>query len=77
MEDPVGPDNDKYLRGLASDIVVVCAWGDIQRWAMSRLEAVKPILAGRQLHCLGVTRRGHPRHPSRLPYSNPLMEFTL
>lgn len=59
--DPVGPDNDDYLRrALTTPGVKVAAWGVHSR--PDRVGLVKSI-AGGALHCLGVTRDGHPRHP--------------
>lgn len=67
--DPVGPDNNHWLNyylqachecaGLA-----LAAWGVHGDWNGRDLEvnAIAGIL-GVQLHCLGLTRRGMPRHP--------------
>jgi hypothetical protein len=73
--DPVGPDNDCYLAAHAArhDVVVV-AWGTTrvfpgregQRRHQTRIEAVLAILEGKELCCVGRTRHGHPRHPSRV-----------
>lgn len=65
MDDPVGPDNDRTIRALASVTPeIVVAWGVHGSW-MNRAEAVLEIL--RQTECvplcLGVTKDGHPRHP--------------
>lgn len=76
--DPVGPDNVAHLeRWLAEppDVVshVIVAWGD-------SIPGNKPhpqvlLLADRAnqpTYCLGTTRKGRPRHPSRLALDTPL-----
>lgn len=62
--DPVGPENDDWLRRLAGECGdVICAWGANAR--PERVAAVAQILedAGARLWCLGVTKAGAPRHP--------------
>jgi len=78
--DPVGPRNDYWIERVITDRRcwrVVAAWGcDPHTWSRDVLaqrphavanliEAVKP------LYCLGLTRKGSPRHPSRLAYATP------
>lgn len=63
-DDPVGPENDDWLLNyLADGALVVAAWGGNAKpkrvnalWRMS-------LVAGRELHCLGTTKDGAPRHP--------------
>lgn len=65
VRDPVGPKNDWWLstlRGRAE--LVVAAWGG-HGDLMSRNLAV--MSAFPYLHCLGLTKGGHPRHPLYLP----------
>lgn len=59
--DPVGPDNDAHLIALAAEAgVVVAAWGT--HGAHQGREAhVLDILP--HLHCLALTKDGHPNHP--------------
>ncbi len=62
--DPIGPANDDYLVDAADRTrVVIVAWG-VHGGLMDRdLEAFR-LLAGRgDIHCLGFTKAGHPRHP--------------
>jgi hypothetical protein len=67
--DPVGPDNDAHLVGLADRcLLVVCAWG-ARGGLNGRAEAVCRLLAGRPLHLLRLTGGGHPGHPLYLSRS--------
>lgn len=62
VDDPVGPDNDATLDAETRGRLVVCAWG-VHAAPFGRDRAVLALLAGRELHALGVTKDGHPRHP--------------
>ena len=59
--DAIGVENDAWLVYLAahSGIVVAC-WGDF-RVAEDRSEAVTKHISN--LHCLGTTKKGQPKHP--------------
>lgn len=62
--DPIGPENDEYIRriGYEADLIVA-AWG-VHGSIMGRGRDVQTRLLGqRELHCLGVTGDGNPRHP--------------
>jgi hypothetical protein len=66
--DPIGPDNDRHVAEAArSADVIVCAWG-AQGALRRRAGAVRALVAGRALSCLGLTRSGEPAHPLYLPY---------
>ncbi|MEX3933462.1 DUF1643 domain-containing protein [Paraburkholderia phymatum] len=74
--DPVGPDNDDYLRNLARECgLVVCAWGSNAK--AERAAHVASILtdAGARLWCLGTTNDGSPRHPLYVRSDQPLVEW--
>lgn len=59
--DPVGPNNDEYLKRWKNDAsVIVAAWGTNITWG--RETAVKEIF-GDKLHYLKLTVDGHPGHP--------------
>lgn len=65
--DPVGPENDKWLQRIVSLAdLVVAAWG-AHGTHLGRDEQLRELLSGVQLHHLGLTKHGHPRHPLRLP----------
>jgi len=60
-EDPVGPLGDANLIAAKSADLVVVAWG---AWVpFERHVKALELLAGKQLHCLGITKGGKPRHP--------------
>jgi hypothetical protein len=61
--DPIGVDNDQaILRAARSAGTVVCAWG-AHPCAVARARTVAALLRGVDLHCLGTTTHGQPRHP--------------
>lgn len=79
--DPVGPENDEHLRSIMADAAqVVVAWGPLaklpptlrRRWY--KVARIADEL-GRPLHCLGVAKDGHPRHPLMVPYSQGLVPW--
>lgn len=77
--DPVGPGNDTTLIDLAKGAsVVVAAWGT-HGVHQARDVAVSMLLkqAGIRMHCLGVTKAGHPKHPLYLSKSTALQPFAL
>lgn len=63
--DPIGPDADAWLaRSAAQAELIVAGWGAHAAHHPERAARVHALLAARgPLHCLGVTRGGHPRHP--------------
>lgn len=79
------PRNLALLADLAgSAAVIVACWGappQVRAWADRRAAAtqlVMDLLAVREdqdVHCLGRTRGGFPRHPCRLAYTTPLELF--
>lgn len=74
--DPVGPDNDAWLRRLASEYrEAVCAWG--ANAPADRVQQVVRIFRneGSWLWCLGVTKSGAPRHPLYVKGDQPLIQF--
>lgn len=63
--DPVGEENDAYLRAMAEKAsIVVAAWG-VHGAHRGRGAAVGKLLP--QLHYLKLTKHGHPAHPLYLP----------
>ena len=80
--DPVGPDNDQYIRALCTPgMRVVAAWGN-GGTLNDRAAAVTGMLtaAGASLVCLGMTGSGQPTHPlargrHRIPADAPLVPY--
>ncbi len=63
VPDPIGPRNDRAIRRSAARArTVVVGWGEAGG-LLGRDRDVTRLLSGRPLLCLGVTRRGRPRHP--------------
>ena len=70
-DDPEGPDNAQALETAAhwAD-VIIAAWG-VHGSHRNQGPQIAARLSGsgHQLHHLGLTKAGHPRHPLYLPYS--------
>lgn len=79
--DPVGPCNNEHLQRvvkIAGDgsSVIVAAWGDsMPRAHRGRADEVVEMMRGVQMHCLGKTSSGQPRHPLHLSYTQDLESF--
>lgn len=78
-EEAIGPDNERYLVAALSDpeTTAVAAWGALSRGQLRLSERMR-VAVGRaapRLKCLGTTQGGDPRHPVRLPYATPLVDY--
>lgn len=82
-DDPVGPDNDRWLEKLATECVnVLCAWGSLGG-LLDRDRAVMGLLAKLQsrygddmsIMCLGTTAAGQPRHPLYIKGDQPMIPY--
>lgn len=63
---PIGEDNDFQLLRLAADAsMIIACWGTKGGY-LGRDLAVLRHLRHFPIHCLGLTREGHPKHPLRL-----------
>lgn len=73
--DVVGEGNDAHIVAAARRAGrIVAAWGD--HGAGVRGEYVARLLAEHgDVWCLGTTKGGHPKHPSRIAYATPLVLF--
>lgn len=62
-EDPVGPENDKYLSKLikAADIVIA-AWGNFGSY-LNRSSQFKEMFKSHNIKCLALNQTGEPIHP--------------
>lgn len=77
-DDPVGPDNDRYLVEVASlHPAVVCAWG--ANAPKERVLQVMDLLhqTRARLLCLGTTQDGSPRHPLYVKGETALMKWDV
>ena len=75
---PVGPDNDRILLDEAQRAeIVIVAWG-VHGAHRGRGAAVRHMFddKGIAMHHLGLTRRGHPRHPLYASYACELCVWT-
>ena len=76
--DPVGPDNDRVIRGAVEGArLVVAAWGALRPWMATRVvRLLQGPLADANLYCLGPrTKSHHPRHPLYLPGDTELVRW--
>lgn len=74
---PSSPENDARIVEVCTRARLrICAWGATPIAATRAPAVVDMLLArGLELHCLGMTKEGHPCHPVRLPYSTELELF--
>lgn len=60
-KDPIGSENNEWLKKLANDAdLVVAAWGNDGSY-LGRSEQVKELLPN--IHCLKINKSGEPAHP--------------
>jgi len=62
VEEPIGSENDNYLKRYLSISLNVACWG-IGGSHESRGQKVIELLGRENLMCLGQTKDGHPKHP--------------
>lgn len=72
--DPVGPDNDEWICRLAARATgIMAGWGASgPRGLKERAVRVNAMLPNVEVCCIGRTRDGYPRHPSRPGYATPV-----
>ncbi|MGB0560235.1 MAG: DUF1643 domain-containing protein [Spirulinaceae cyanobacterium] len=76
VSDPVGPENDCYIRNTVQQVdCVVVAWGNQGLWRDRNQIVLKQLSEIAPLHCLGRTQQGQPRHPLYLPRDTPLQQY--
>lgn len=71
--DPVGPENDLYLKGINPSTLIIAAWGRHATKFKDRMKDVAQIINGRCVSILGRTKDGEPVHPLFLPSTVKLM----
>lgn len=77
-KDPIGPDNDSFLERYATQkgSVVCVAWGadgDFRTRDRAVLDLLERLRI--RIHCFGLTKEGHPRHPLFLRSDTNLQEW--
>lgn len=77
LHDPVGPENNRWIRDWTNEGRIVCAWGAFP-WAVARATRVYRDLQsmGRRFYCLGLSQGGMPRHPLYVKRTTPLEPYT-
>ncbi len=75
---PIGPDNDSWLLAVGQKSTVVAAWGT-HGTLYGRDKEVLRLLKShkRKVYCLGITKKGHPKHPLYLPATVQLLPFQM
>lgn len=73
--DPVGPDNDGFLRERTQVTYVVAAWGAHGN-LNGRSARVRVMLSAIPLLCFGLTANGEPRHPLYVRSDAPLLSLS-
>ncbi len=78
VANPIGEENDRFLlQALSRSSRIVAAWGT-KGTLLGRDKQIIQLLARRQnVHCLGATKDGHPRHPLYVKGDTGLLPFVL
>lgn len=64
-QNPIGDNNDDFLKEILSmDTLTIAAWGTHGRFK-ERDKQIKNLIPN--LHCLDITKDGHPKHPLYIP----------
>jgi hypothetical protein len=62
-EDPIGFENNSYiLKAISNASLVVLAWGT-KGILLNRHKDVLSLLHTNELHCISISKDGHPKHP--------------
>lgn len=81
MEDPIGPDNDRYIQeGIGRCDEIWACWGNrlkLPKHLRPTLDALTVTLlrSMKPLKVFGLTRLGDPMHPLMLGYATPLIDW--
>ncbi len=78
IDDPIGPENDKWLVKMTQDVdLTVACWG-VHAGLNDRHQHILSLMkrARREIHCLGTTKAGFPKHPLYLRQSLIAIPFT-
>ncbi len=76
VNDPIGEENNRFLmQAVERCSTVVVGWGS-KGTLLGRNRKVLSLIAGRKdVHCLGITKNGQPRHPLYLKGDTSLVPF--
>ncbi|MGR3292094.1 MAG: DUF1643 domain-containing protein [Paracoccaceae bacterium] len=77
--DPVGPENDAaILDSCKWADQIICAWG-AHGEHLNRGQEISQLLrlTGRDLHHLGLTKAGHPKHPLYISYAQQPSQWVM
>jgi len=76
-DDPIGPENDEWLSRLAREHGdIVCAWGaNAKQDRVDKFIELVSEFDNVRLWCLGLTKKGAPKHPLYIKADQPLIPF--
>ena len=80
IDDPVGPDNDLWLKRMIGDAsIAIAMWGNhgARTYGDSTRRDILVMNSRNEWHCFGRTKLGAPKHPLYLPKATPLQILTL
>jgi hypothetical protein len=82
VDDPIGPENDAHLFRIACLVDrIIVAWGPVSKQPKAhraRWQKVMRIFGGASTFSIGPPAKcGHPKHPLMLPYSSPILPWSL
>lgn len=64
VRDPIGPYNDRHILAAARRAdTIVAAWGARANFSSRASEVTRVLVKAADVHCLGTTQNGAPRHP--------------
>jgi len=70
ISDPIGDENDQYIAAAAQQAtLIILGWGVYGSY-LARDRAILHLLSSSQLYCLGLTAKGHPKHPLYCTYAS-------
>ena len=76
IDDPVGEENNYYLiQAVERCSSVVVGWGTWGTLLARDLQVLSLIAGRKDVHCLGITKNGQPRHPLYLKGNTSLVPF--
>src|SRR6185437_1447032 len=71
--DPIGPDNNRWIKQLVLESTGICAgWGASGPSTLDARSAEVMAMIPGEIFCIGTTKTGRPRHPSRPGYATPV-----